>query len=67
MASKQYATVNQSICVACGACETACPSGAIKVYKGCFARVAENKCVGCGKCEKVCPANSIVIESRGNI
>ena len=67
MASKRYAFVNQTICVACGACEIACPLGAIKVHKGCFAKVMEDKCVGCGTCEKVCPANSIKIESRVGI
>lgn len=64
MASKRYAAVNQTVCVACGACEGACPMEAVKVYQGCYAKVDEEKCVGCGKCEKVCPANSIQIESR---
>ena len=64
MASKRYAVVDQTVCVACGACEAACPMGTIKVYKGCYARVEEEKCIGCGKCEKVCPANSIQLESR---
>ena len=67
MASKRYAPVDKRICVACGACEKACPLGAIKVHRGCFAKVAQDKCVGCGKCEKVCPANSITMESRVNI
>ena len=67
MASKRYATVDKTICVSCGACEIACHLGAIKVYKGCFAKVAEDKCVGCGKCGTVCPANSIKIESSMNI
>ncbi len=67
MASKRYATIEKTRCVACGACETACPLGAVKVNKGCFAKVAEDKCVGCGKCETVCPANSIKIESRAKI
>lgn len=66
MASKRYATVDKTICVACGTCEITCPMDAIKVHKGCFAKVAEDKCVGCGKCEKICPANSIKIESRVN-
>ncbi len=34
MASKRYATVDKRICVACGACEKACPLGAIKVHRG---------------------------------
>lgn len=67
MASKRYAAVDKTICVACGACEITCPLGAIKVHKGCFAKVAQDKCVGCRKCEKVCPTNSIKIESRENI
>lgn len=67
MASKQYAAVDKTLCVACGACEIVCPLGAIKVHKGCFAKVAEDKCVGCGKCERVCPANSIKRESRVSI
>lgn len=67
MASKRYSIVDKSVCVACGACENICPLGAIKVHRGCFAKVAQDKCVGCGKCEKVCPANSITMESRENI
>ena len=67
MASKRYATVDKGVCVSCGACELACPTGAIKVYKGCYAKVEEDKCVGCGKCEKVCPANSIQIKSKVSI
>lgn len=45
---KRKATVDQSVCVACGACAKVCPKGAISVWKGCFATVAEEKCVGCG-------------------
>lgn len=67
MASKRYATVDKTICVACGACEKTCPLGIVKVYRGCFAIVEQDKCVGCGKCEKVCPANSIKMESRMDI
>lgn len=64
MASKRYAAVDKAVCAACGACEKACPLGAVRVHKGCFAMVAENKCVGCGRCERACPANSIKMESR---
>ena len=45
MASKRYSIVDKSVCVACGACENICPLGAIKVHKGCFAKVAQDKCV----------------------
>ena len=64
MASKRYAAVDKAVCVACGACEKACPLEAVRGHKGCFAMVAQDKCVGCGRCEKACPANSIKMESR---
>ena len=67
MASKRYAAVDKTMCVACGACEAVCPMGAVKVYKGCYAKVQKETCIGCGKCEKVCPANSIHMENRGNL
>ncbi|MCQ2604165.1 MAG: 4Fe-4S binding protein [Spirochaetia bacterium] len=54
--------VNIDRCAACGACENECPSGAIKVYRGCFAAVSPEKCIGCGKCAKICPA--CIIEIR---
>ena len=42
---KRKATVDHSVCVACGACAKVCPKGAISVWKGCYARVAEKTCV----------------------
>lgn len=64
MASKRYAKVNDSICVACGTCELVCPKKVIKVKKGCFAEVDADNCVGCGKCAKSCPANCIDVMER---
>lgn len=66
MASKRYAKVSKFKCVACGACESVCPLGVIKVYKGCYANVEAEKCAGCRKCENICPASSINSESRAN-
>ena len=64
MASKRKATVDHSICVACGACAKVCPKGAISIWKGCFANVAEETCVGCGLCARVCPAGCIAVRER---
>ncbi len=65
MNNKRIAAVNTDICVACGACQTECPMGAISVYKGCYAVVDGAKCVGCGKCSRICPAGCIEIRERG--
>ena len=64
MRAKRMAQVNQSRCVACGACNKECPLGAISVYRGCWAQVNPDKCVGCGRCAKVCPADCITIVER---
>ena len=61
---KQKATVDHSVCVACGACAKVCPKGAISVWKGCYARVTEETCVGCGLCAKTCPAGCIAVKER---
>ena len=62
---KRIAVVDQTICVACGACVKACPRGAIAVWRGCYAQVDGAKCVGCGLCAKACPAGCIAVAERG--
>lgn len=50
-------------CISCGACESRCPAGAIKLeyyhkigfYKP---KIESNKCIKCGICLKVCPAEN---------
>lgn len=59
MKSKKYARVDETRCVACGACANVCPRGAISVIHGCFARVDSEICVGCGLCGKTCPVGCI--------
>ncbi len=42
MMSKRYAAVDQTVCVACGVCETACPMGGGQ-------GVSRLLCQGCGR------------------
>ena len=66
MLSKKLAAIDQTRCVACGGCETACPLGAVKVRRGCYAAVEAERCVGCGKCAKLCPAGCIEVKVRAD-
>ena len=46
-------------CVACGACERACPEGAIAVVQG-GARIDRGTCIRCMCCHEVCRYDAIV-------
>ena len=61
--AKKLATVDEKVCVACGACYGVCPKDAISV-NGCFAKIAPEICVGCGICEKTCPTGCISLNER---
>jgi len=50
-------------CVGCGACETACPFGAISVKEG-KAVVDGNQCRFCGACVKACPVSAISMQKE---
>jgi ferredoxin len=46
-------------CVACGACEAACPEEAI--HEGDPKYIIDPEaCVDCGECEEVCPNDAII-------
>lgn len=64
--AKNIAVVSPQ-CVACGNCVKACPFGAIKIYKGLYAKVDPQLCVGCGRCAKACPASVISIVPREGV
>lgn len=73
------AQVNESKCIACGACVRECPRELIRIHEcanpivvkcsnkdlGKNARkYCEVSCIGCGICEKVCPAGAITISEN---
>ena len=58
MADTVSKTVNDGLCVCCGACTRVCAAGAIReVYRdGLFVpEIDAAKCTSCGLCRKVCP------------
>ena len=59
MLSKKLAAIDKTRCVAC-------PLGAVKVRRGCYAAVEAERCVGCGKCAKLCPVGCIEVKVRAD-
>ena len=49
-------------CVACGACESTCPVGAIVLDEAKGIYVINSDCVDCGACEDACPVGAIKAE-----
>jgi Pyruvate/2-oxoacid:ferredoxin oxidoreductase delta subunit/bacterioferritin-associated ferredoxin len=59
------ATVDDSKCVSCGACENVCPTEAIVLPgKKEKAKVDEGKCLACPNCSGICPVDAIEMVER---
>jgi NAD-dependent dihydropyrimidine dehydrogenase PreA subunit len=56
--------IDQSTCDGCGACETGCPEGAIKIVDGKARMVGESLCDGLGACIGRCPRGAITVLER---
>ena len=50
--------INPDVCVNCGACESACPVGAIS-EKNDTRSIDAGKCIDCGSCAGTCPVSAI--------
>lgn len=50
--------INKDECIACGACESECPVGAISEGDGYFV-IDATKCTDCASCVAVCPVDAI--------
>ena len=48
-------------CVSCGACESACPVGAISMGAE-HMEIDAGACIDCGACEGTCPTGAIEAE-----
>ncbi len=52
------------LCIACGKCYEACPSGALRKKSTPMEDYEEEKCLLCGKCAESCPAGAIELIGR---
>ena len=59
-------SVDQSLCVGCGACGRICAHGA-PVIKDRKATIDHDKCVGCGRCLAVCPKDAIAADYNDSL
>ncbi|MBS7605433.1 MAG: 4Fe-4S binding protein [Candidatus Bathyarchaeia archaeon] len=48
-------------CIACGACISPCPTGALKFKEDWSLEFEEDKCIGCRICVTTCPVKAINI------
>ncbi len=64
METRQIIEIDLEKCNGCGACETGCPEGALRIIDGKARLVGENLCDGLGACIGDCPAGAIRVVER---
>jgi len=65
VASGSVCTLNEKMCIGCGACAKACTYGAVQLEEtklGNKARVIPVLCKGCGLCNSKCPTGAISLK-----
>jgi len=61
---RKIITIDEEKCNGCGACESGCPEGALRVIDGKARLVGELLCDGLGACLGTCPEGAITVEER---
>ncbi|OHD27674.1 MAG: 4Fe-4S ferredoxin [Spirochaetes bacterium GWD1_27_9] len=51
--------INDKKCIACGACEPACPVSCISAKPNNKRLIDEDICINCGGCQDTCPVRCI--------
>ncbi|MDP3176257.1 MAG: 4Fe-4S binding protein [Spirochaetaceae bacterium] len=64
MAIREIIEIDEAACDGCGACETGCPEGALRVIDGKARLVGESLCDGLGACIGTCPRGAITVTHR---
>lgn len=54
-------SVDQELCIGCGACVDACPAQIFAMVDG-KAQASDDECLGCQSCVTVCPVEAIKVE-----
>lgn len=59
-------TVEEDLCIGCGACDRICAHSAPIISNG-KAVIDHNRCVGCGRCIAVCPKKAIRVDYKDTV